>query len=140
MDDSQINTIMFETLEQIAPIGTARVSMFSITDRYSYIPFFRFRFKSINEDNKIYHQIKLAIEHFNGNVKWELFKNPDVRNYLIIPIILCKDDIRWSDTEKLKLYLGDSFYKKIDECIDDIPRLASQIKRECLRKSIIMNR
>ncbi|WP_293312922.1 hypothetical protein [Pedobacter sp. UBA5917] len=72
MDLNKINTLLFETLDSIAAIGTSKVSMFDKKDKYSYMPFFRFKFKNKKKDDKIYKDIEVVINSFKGNVKWGL--------------------------------------------------------------------
>lgn len=128
MEFDKLNTLIFETLEGIAPLGTSRVSMFNIDDKYSNVPFFRFKFKDKKKEDEIYKRIQVAINGFNGNLKWELVTRFDSENFLIIPIIDQENRVNWNDKESLIALYGESGYrKKIGEIIDDIPKLAKVI-------------
>jgi len=130
MEFDKINRLTFETLECIAAIETSRVLMFNPEDRYSHVPFFRFKFKNIKKDDLIYEKIQASINNFVGNLKWKLLTRFDSENFLIIPIIFQENNIAWDDKDSFISLLGESSYRtKIDECIDDIPRLAKAISR-----------
>ncbi|OIN55609.1 hypothetical protein [Arsenicibacter rosenii] len=132
MDYDQTNTLIYEALESLAPLATAKASMFPTDDKYGHPPFLRFRFKNKNKNDTIYHNIKYALERLNGRVKWELYEKPDTENYLIIPVFFerLNTGIRFYDKEVYLALLGkELYYKKIDEALDDIPALAEMIKK-----------
>jgi hypothetical protein len=138
MEDYKINTFIFEQLEKIAPIATARVSMFSIDDRYSYIPYCRFRFKNRNKDDEIYRKIRNAVDSFEGNCKWAVIPGTATENYLLVPIISPESKMIWSDKNYFISLFGESYYKtKIDESINDILKLGLHISRYCQENNMI---
>lgn len=131
---SKVDTLVFEALEDIAPIETARVSMFDITDKYSYFPFLRFRFKNKEKEDMVYRKIKDIINGFEGNLKWDLVTKTESKNFLILPVITRLDkNVSTLDerTYFISLYGEDHYKKKIDDCIDDIPKLAKVISSCC---------
>ena len=130
MNLENINRLVFEAMETIAPIETARVSMFSIDNQYNHPPFFRFRFKNIDKNDPIYTKIMNSISLFKGNLKWKCSTVDYSNNYIIYPCIL--DTYDESDSinkkERYIAILGENlYYKKIDDCINDIPELAKAI-------------
>lgn len=125
MELIKINRLMFQALESIAPVGTSRVSMFNVEDVYYYVPFCRFRFKNKTKEDEIYKKIQVAVDSFEGNLKWTMVTRSDIENFLIVPIISHKNEMAWNDKDYFISLYGESNYrKKIDECIDDIPSLA----------------
>lgn len=128
MEFDKINTLIFETLECFAPIETSRVSMFDTEDRYSHLPFCRFKFKNKKKEDEIYKKIKIAVESFEGNLKWKLITKPDSENFLILPVFNNEENIELNDKDYFIFIFGENgFQKKIDESIDDIPKLAKVI-------------
>lgn len=125
MELNKIDSLMFEALQSIAPVGTSRVSMFNVKDVYSYVPFCRFRFKNKTKEDEIYKKIQVAVDSFEGNLKWAMVTRSDIENFLIVPIISHENEMAWNDKDYFISLYGESNYrKKIDECIDDIPNLA----------------
>ena len=86
MDFEEINRILFFTLNDICPIGTSRISMMSIDDRYAGYPFLRFRFKEKDKNDVIYSKIRDAVKDFKGLLSWEMITFNDVPNYLILQL------------------------------------------------------
>lgn len=128
MEFNKTNRLIFESLESIAPIVTSRVSMFDTKDRYSHVPFCRFRFKDLRKSDEIYKKIQSVVDSFEGKLKWKLDSRIDSENFLIFPIISHENMRAWNDKEALMSLLGESVYrKKIDECVDDVPKLADVI-------------
>jgi len=128
MELDKINSLIFETLDSIAPISTSRVSMFNTKDKYYYVPFCRFKFKNKEKEDKIYKKIQVAIDSFEGNLEWKLLTKVESKNFLIVPIISGENEIAWNDKESIISLIGESgYHEKIDECIDDIPKLAKVI-------------
>ena len=130
MNLNKINRLIFETIETIAPIETSRVSMFDLDDKYKYPPFFRFRFKNKQKDDKIYEKIKNAIICFEGNLRWKLVTKNESKNFIILPSIVDIDEmdqILFQRENYISLFGEILYKKKIDECIADIPKLAEVI-------------
>jgi hypothetical protein len=132
MEFNKLNSLIFETLENIAPIGTSLVSMFAMEDPYYHVPYLRFRFKNKSKEDEIYKKIQGAIDSFEGNFKWELVTKVDSPNFLIIPIISVGNEKSWSDKELLISLYGESGYReRIIDCMEDIPKLANVIRSCC---------
>jgi hypothetical protein len=130
MDYRTVNRLIYEALENIAPIETSKVSMFALDNPRRHPPFLRFRFKNIAKNNDIYKRIKEAIENFQGHLKWKLYTNESTQNYIILASFI------QSNNEEQFLYqseyfisiLGKDIYnEKIEQSIIDIPGLAEKI-------------
>ncbi|MGE8424721.1 MAG: hypothetical protein ACN6PI_17925 [Sphingobacterium siyangense] len=133
MDFEEINRILFFTLNDICPIGTSRISMMSIDDRYAGYPFLRFRFKEKDKNDVIYSKIRDAVKDFKGLLSWEMITFDDVPNYLILPTYVYSEGRRASGdlNEHLIAKYGENLYRKmIDQAIEDIPNLAKAIKNK----------
>ncbi|APU96361.1 hypothetical protein K2F45_07100 [Sphingobacterium siyangense] len=131
MDFEEINRILFFTLNDICPIGTSRISMMSIDDRYAGYPFLRFRFKEKDKNDVIYSKIRDAVKDFKGLLSWEMITFNDVPNYLILPTYVYSEGRRASGdlNEHLIAKYGENLYRKmIDQAIVDIPNLAKSIR------------
>lgn len=132
MSYNQINTMIYEALERLAPITTAKVSMFPTDDKYGHPPFLRFRFKDIPKNNEIYFKIKNTLENFKGKLKWGLYDKLGTENYILIPSFFEELNLSSSFYEKETYFslLGPNlYYEKVNEALEDIPTLAELLKK-----------
>lgn len=130
MNDASISRLVFKALEFLRPIQTARVSMFDLNNPYTYPPFLRFRFAGKLKDDKICERVRNAIDCFEGKLKWTLTSREGVENYVIKPMFVNKDEEVRSSNKKdyFVSVLGEELYrKKIDDAIEDIPKLAKAV-------------
>lgn len=129
MEYEQMNSILFDTINDIYPIATSRVSILPLNNDYNYFPYFRFRFK--DKDNVIYTKIKNIVDKFEGLWKWKMYTSENSLNYIILPayVDVVNGYIRINKGEYLINSLGEEeFKRRIDDAIVDIPKLAEAIK------------
>ena len=133
------NESLYLVLSKIAKIATSRVSMFSISDRYSHPPFLRFRFELLDKNDVSYIFLRNTITNFRGKLNWVLQTKYDSENFLIIPLTFT-DTLENNFYDKnfyIKKYSLLSYQKLIDDAIDDIPLLAQYISLEYAKKNKI---
>lgn len=131
MEKIDINTIMFETLDKISLIRTAKVSMFPLDDSYGHPPFLRFGFALINEEELI-SLLKNIVDEYEGNLKWLIRKMPERKNCILIPKIFeeIPSDGQFYKKDFWIKQFGEHVYKHyIDAALEDIPKLAEHIKK-----------
>lgn len=132
MEYEQMNSILYNTINDIYPIATSRISILPITNDYNYFPYFRFRFKDKEKDDVIYVKIQYIIEKFEGLLDWKMVSADYSQNYLIVPayVDVWNGLISMNINEYLKNLLGEEeFKRRIDDAIVDIPKLAEAIKK-----------
>lgn len=130
MEYSSINTLIYETIEQIAPLSTSKVSMFDINHINSHPPFLRFKFKNRSLDDSIYAKIKDVIYNFQGNLKWRIQTSASTGNAIIMPSFTDdeNEDMFLNQKNYFISILGEELYnKKIDSAIKDIPEIARSL-------------
>ncbi|MBB4808266.1 hypothetical protein HNP38_003608 [Chryseobacterium defluvii] len=131
MEEIDINTIMFKTLDKISPIRTAKVSMFPLDDIYGRPPFLRFGF-SLPDETELITILKNIINEFEGNLEWLIRKRPENKNCILIPVIFEEVPSEGQFYKKsfwIKQF-GEEIYKKyVDFALEDIPKLAEHIKK-----------
>ncbi|MBB4808259.1 hypothetical protein HNP38_003601 [Chryseobacterium defluvii] len=131
MEEIDINTIIFETLNKISPIRTAPVSMFPLDDAYGHPPFLRFGF-SLADEAELITILKNIINEFEGNLEWLIRKRPENKNCILIPVIF-EEVPSEGQFYKKNFWIqqfGEEIYKKyVDFALEDIPKLAEHIKK-----------
>lgn len=124
------NHEFFRALSCYGEIETAMVSMFSPSDKYYRPPFLRFRFRGKNKDDQVYKIISTVVSNYIGKVRWVVTTRPDVKNYIIIPLLFeqfvhTDEPFLRSNIEKK---IGEQEYLNlIDDAISDISGLAIAI-------------
>jgi hypothetical protein len=132
MEYEQMNSILYDTINDIYPIATSRISILPISNDYNYFPYFRFRFKDKEKDDVIYVKIQYIIEKFEGLLDWKMVSAEYSQNYLIVPayVDVWIGLISKNINEYLINSLGEEeFKRRIDDAIVDIPKLAEAIKQ-----------
>lgn len=132
MEYEQMNSILYNTINDIYPIATSRISIFPIRNDYNSFPCFRFRLKDKEKDDVIYVKIKESIEKFEGLLDWKMVSADYSQNYLIVPayVDVWNGLISMNINEYLINLLGEEeFKRRIDDAIVDIPKLAEAIKK-----------
>lgn len=132
MEYEQMNSILYNTINDIYPIATSRISILPITNDYNYFPYFRFRFKDKEKNDLIYAKIQYIIEKFEGLLDWKMVSADYSQNYLIVPayVDIWNRLISKNINEYLINLLGEEeFKRRIDDAIVDIPKLAESIKQ-----------
>ncbi|HCT85677.1 MAG TPA: hypothetical protein DF296_10825 [Candidatus Margulisbacteria bacterium] len=130
MEFATINRLIYNALITLSPVMTSKVSMFDLNDHYSHPPFLRFRFEGKPKDDIIYVKIKNAIDGFEGNLKWRLTTKNESENYIIMPSLIetSNEEEYLYKKEYYISVLGEDIYnRKIEDGINDIPRLAKAI-------------
>lgn len=123
-------SVLFEALESIAPIETAKVNVWALDNRYNHPPFLRFRYKGMEKNDKLYSQLKLVVEGFNGFLKWMMVTNDNTLNFIIAPEIFVANRMKGDLYDKdmfLKIFTETVYQEKVDEAIKDIDKLAQLI-------------
>lgn len=127
----KINSILFETLNEISPVRTAKVSMFPVDDIYGHPPFLRFGFALKNEE-KLISILKNVVNEFKGNLRWLIRKKPESKNCILIPEIF-EEILSEGQFYKKDFWIeqfGENIYKHyIDAALQDIPELAIHLKK-----------
>lgn len=132
MEYEQMNSILYNTINDIYPIATSRISILPITNDYNYFQYFRFRFKDKEKNDLIYVKIQYIIEKFEGLLDWKMVSADYSQNYLIVPayVDIWNRLISKNINEYLINLLGEGeFKRRIDDAIVDIPKLAESIKQ-----------
>lgn len=103
--------------------------MYPLDDKYGHPPFLRFRFKYLSKSDSIYSNIGNSISGFQGNLKWVMYTNDSIKNFIIIPQIFnIKIEGSFYDNTNFIYIFGENKYKQlVDEAIGDIPLLAQII-------------
>lgn len=130
MKDSETNRMIYMSLNSIGyEIETSRINMYSIENRYSYSPFFRFRFKKIEKNDPIYDKIKLIINSFEGNLKWDMITHESTSNFIIIPKVFSDvNNLSYNNRDYYsEKYTKEKFEELIDLSINDIKGLSIKI-------------
>lgn len=131
MEKININSIIFETLNEISPIRTAKVSMFPVDDIYGHPPFLRFGFFSSNEAELI-SNLNRIVNEFEGNLKWLIRKKAESKNYILIPEIFEEISSEGQFYKKdfwIKQFEENIYKHYIDAALEDIPELAIHLKK-----------
>lgn len=131
MDYVKENHLIFETLNAIIPIATAKVNMWSPEDRYAYPPFLRFRFKDVGRNDSIYTRLIKIVTQYDGNLKWIIRKGDDTPNYLLIPLIFDQHRVEGKFFDKhywISVFTLNIYIAYIDIAVKDIPSLAEYIQ------------
>lgn len=129
MNEIEINRSLFFTINDYKEIGTPKISMWSLSDKHAYAPFFRFKFKK--GDDTAYKKIKNIVSSFQGNFSWIMKKNEEkFPAYIIAPenyiekILFNKGHFR---SDFLKEMPEQAYEKMINEVIEDISSLSSYL-------------
>ncbi|AZB28458.1 hypothetical protein [Chryseobacterium balustinum] len=131
MAEININTLIFEILNKISKIRTAKVSMFPLDDTYGHPPFLRFGF-SLADETELISILKKIISEFEGNLRWLIIRNPDSKNCILIPEIFEKISSEGQFYKKnfwVKQFGEDTYKRYIDFSLEDIPKLSEHIKK-----------
>lgn len=131
MEEITINTIIFETLDRISHIRTARVSMFPLDDFYGHPPFLRFGFSLVDETELI-SILQKIINEFEGNIEWRIRKKTESKNCILIPTIFeeIQSEGQFYKKDFWIKQFGEDIYKRyVDFALEDIPKLAEYIKK-----------
>ncbi|MEA9414464.1 hypothetical protein [Flavobacterium sp. PL02] len=130
MKNSETNRMLYISLNSIGyEIETSRINMYSIENRYSYSPFLRFRFKKIEKNDSIYSKIKLVINSFEGNLKWDMITHENTSNFIIIPKVFSDvNNLSYNNRDYYsKKYTKEKFEELVDLSINDINELSIKI-------------
>ncbi|MCD0474693.1 hypothetical protein LPB87_09860 [Flavobacterium sp. EDS] len=130
MKNNETNRMVYISLNSIGyEIETSRINMYSIENRYSYSPFFRFRFKKIEKNDSIYNKIKLVINSFEGSLEWDMITHENTSNFIIIPKVF--SDVNYLSYNNRdyysKKYTKEKFEEFVDLSINDINELSIKI-------------
>ncbi len=124
-------TSIAKVIRNILPIEWMRFNMYNSEDLYRHIPFLTFRVKC---ENDVFIALKKSVEEFNGNEKWQMFRDPFSKkgNY-ILSVVALKHlyEARAAREEFFseKSYFGEKEYIKLcDNALDDIPKLLEYIQ------------
>lgn len=106
--------------------------MWSISDKYSYPPFFRFVFKHAPQKDNVYENLKDVILKFKGELLWEMIFNPEKgQNYFILPKafspFIFRNNFNYEKTSFLDFLSKEEYENTIDKAISDVPNLAKFI-------------
>jgi hypothetical protein len=132
MEEQELNRLLFLTIESIAEIATSRVSMWSTTDKYAHVPFFRFKFKDHDSKGDLYEKLGRAISNFKGNFVWAMDTHASTRSsYVIAPSnyikLLLKDKSVYTKEDFMNKMPYEEYKQMVDRVIQDIPLLAVHI-------------
>ena len=132
MKNNDVNSLLFLTLNNISEIGTPKVSMWSISDRYAYPPYCSFKFK--NHDQRVYDKLQLIIEGFEGHFQWGMKKHDHPASSYIIAPLKYLDRLMVDNRDSIKdFFLKEmtmvEYEKMIDAVINEIPILADHISQ-----------
>jgi hypothetical protein len=120
---------LFYYLSQVSPVHVSKVNIISLNDKYSYPPFFRFKFQGIDKNNERYSRLETIVQEFKGNLKWSLITNSETENFILIPQIFVSD--LGNDFYKTDKYIKENSFvdykRNIDYAIEDIPKLGDYI-------------
>jgi len=114
--DSLLMYDYFYSLE--IPFKSGRINMWSPNNKYSYVPFFKFKFNEVSKNHKYYKILINAIDKYVGLVQWELVTEKNVSNFILRPKKKSKCTCQTSE----KVY--------IEKVINDIPTLVNWLKNE----------
>ncbi len=133
MDEVLANRIIFITLNEMLPLATARVSMWSLNDKYAHPPFLRFKFRDLPVNDDFYGKLRKTVQQFLGILDWDINLAESSTNYLLLPKIFEKnaldDNFRFI-MESFYVEFGQvNYHKIVDSAIADVPDLAVFIKR-----------
>jgi hypothetical protein len=133
--ETQDNLKIYEAFESMGKsLNVSKITMWNSKDIYSYPPFFRFKFKGIDKNDRLYMGLQNCVGMFSGNLKWEITTREDVSNYILMPSIFIslliehKSFTRDYFVDKIG---EENYISLIDSAIRDIPELAKAI-RECV--------
>jgi hypothetical protein len=135
MNEDDLNSLLFLTLNEIRKLGSPTVSMWGINDRYSTPPYLRFRFKDTPADDPIYKKLGDVIARFKGNLKWEMLYEPSksvsffILSHPFAHYIL-KDNFHYERKSFLAFMSRTDYENTIDKTIMDIPQLAEYITEQ----------
>ncbi|MEO8146986.1 MAG: hypothetical protein ABI723_05075 [Bacteroidia bacterium] len=127
----KVNSEIFEALQSVQEVETAKVSMFAVNDVYARPPCLRFRFKNIEKGNPIYYKLRGNIKTFRGNLKWDMVTKEATKNYIIIPTLFemyILDSNFYNEKYYIKELTEEVYKKIIDDAIADISHLADVIR------------
>lgn len=132
----EINTIIFEILNEVSPIRTTRASMFSPDDLYGHPPFLRFGF--VLKNKELMSILQNNVDQFKGNLVWLTIMKNGSENCILIPRVF--KEIQFENQFYKKDFwikqFGENIYKLyVDAAIEDIPELAEYIKTTILNVS-----
>jgi hypothetical protein len=128
MTDEELNRLIFVTIDNLYQVSSARVSMWSLSNKYAFAPYFRFRLTE--NDTAIYEHFGKAISLYKGNFDWSMGKHEDPRSlYIIAPVryidrVLHQGIRRKNFLEKMS---EEDYKSMVDKVIEDVPGLASHI-------------
>lgn len=130
MNDNDINRLIFLTLNSISEIVTPKVSMWSLSNKYAYPPYFSFKFKQ--NDQRLYERLQGAIRDFKGHFQWEMqkFDHP-ASSYVIAPLQYINKFHVENGEEIRGVLLKDmalvEYERMIDAVINEVPALSDHI-------------
>jgi hypothetical protein len=131
MNDIEKNRIVYLALSEIKEIETSLVSMWPLDDKYSRVPFLRFRFVNTDKTDIVYTRLKDVITNYSGGLKWSLLTRDDVPNYILLPKVFEKYfyDQMLNNIGFIVSEMTESKYRLvIDTVVIDVPSLAMHIE------------